>query len=131
MANEIRENMWYSDEHEWVLDLGDGTVKIGISDVAQHRLGDIVFVELPDPGQEIEAQDGIGTIESVKTVADMFTPVSGTVLAVNGELDTAPELVNEEPYDGGWMVHIRLKEDPNLALANLMDAKAYAEFIER
>ncbi|GIP48660.1 Glycine cleavage system H protein [compost metagenome] len=131
MANEIRENMWYSDEHEWVLDLGDGTVKIGISDVAQHRLGDIVFVELPDPGQEIEAQDGIGTIESVKTVADLFTPVSGTVVAVNGELDTAPELVNEEPYDGGWMVHIRLKEDPNLALANLMDAKAYAEFIER
>ncbi|WP_239483690.1 glycine cleavage system protein GcvH [Paenibacillus rhizolycopersici] len=131
MANEIRGNMWYSDEHEWVLDLGDGTVKIGISDVAQHRLGDIVFVELPDPGQEIEAQDGIGTIESVKTVADLFTPVSGTVVAVNGELDTAPELVNEEPYDGGWMVHIRLKEDPNLALANLMDAKAYAEFIER
>lgn len=131
MASEIRENVWYSDEHEWVLDLGDGTVKIGISDVAQHRLGDIVFVELPDPGQEIEAQDGIGTIESVKTVADLFTPVSGIVLAVNGELDTAPELVNEEPYDGGWMVHIRLKEDPNLALANLMDAKAYAEFIER
>lgn len=131
MASEIRENVWYSDEHEWVLDLGDGTVKIGISDVAQHRLGDIVFVELPDPGQEIEAQDAIGTIESVKTVADLFTPVSGTVLAVNGELDTAPELVNEEPYDGGWMVHIRLKEDPNLALANLMDSTAYAEFIER
>ncbi|MCK8490068.1 glycine cleavage system protein GcvH [Paenibacillus sp. MBLB2552] len=131
MASEIRENVWYSDEHEWVLELGDGTVKIGISDVAQHRLGDIVFVELPDQGQEIEAQDGIGTIESVKTVADLFTPVSGTVLAVNGELDTAPELVNEEPYDGGWMVHIRLKEDPNVALAHLMDAKAYVEFIER
>lgn len=131
MASEIRENVWYSDEHEWVLDLGDGTVKIGISDVAQHRLGDIVFVELPDPGQEIEAQDGIGTIESVKTVADLFTPISGTVLAVNGELESAPELVNEEPYDGGWMVHIRLKEDPNLALSKLMDAKGYAEFLER
>lgn len=131
MAGEIRENVLYSDEHEWVLDLGDGTVKIGISDVAQHRLGDIVFVELPEPGQEFEAQEGIGTIESVKTVADLFTPVSGTVLAVNRELDTAPELVNEEPYDGGWMVHIRLKEDANVALANLMDAKAYAEFIER
>ncbi|WP_059052618.1 glycine cleavage system protein GcvH [Paenibacillus senegalimassiliensis] len=131
MANEIREQVAYSDEHEWVLDLGDGTVKIGISDVAQHRLGDIVFVELPDLGQEIEADDVIGTIESVKTVADLFTPVSGTVLEINGELESAPELVNEEPYDGGWMVHIRLKEDPNIALSRLMDAKAYAAFVDR
>lgn len=131
MANEIREQVGYSDQHEWVLDLGDGTVKIGISDVAQHRLGDIVFVELPGPGQEIEADDVIGTIESVKTVADLFTPLSGTVLEVNGELESAPELVNEEPYDGGWMVHIRLKEDPNIALSRLMDAKAYAAFVDR
>ncbi len=84
MANEIREQVGYSEEHEWVLDLGDGTVKIGISDLAQHRLGDIVFVELPDPGQEIEMDDVIGTIESVKTVADLFTPVSGIVLEING-----------------------------------------------
>ncbi|MFD1178796.1 glycine cleavage system protein GcvH [Paenibacillus puldeungensis] len=131
MASVIRENVWYSEEHEWVLDLGDGTVKIGISDIAQHRLGDIVFVELPDLGQEVEAEDGIGTIESVKTVADLFTPVGGTVLEINGKLESAPELVNEEPYDGGWMVRIRLKEDPNAAFAKLLDAKGYAEFIEK
>ncbi|CAM4398292.1 MAG: glycine cleavage system protein GcvH [Paenibacillus macerans] len=131
MSANIRENLWYSDEHEWVLDLGDGTVKIGISDVAQHRLGDIVFVELPDLGTEVEAQDGIGTIESVKTVADLFTPVSGTVLEINAELEAAPELVNEEPYDGGWMVRIQLREDPAAAFSKLMDAKAYAEFLER
>lgn len=130
MSSEIRENIWYSDEHEWVLDLGDGTVKVGISDLAQHRLGDIVFVELPDAGREVEANEAIGTIESVKTVADLYTPVSGTILEVNGELESAPELVNEKPYDGGWMVHLRLSDPIDEALSGLMNAAKYAEFAE-
>ncbi|WP_410768442.1 glycine cleavage system protein GcvH [Fontibacillus sp. BL9] len=131
MSNEIKENYRYSVDHEWVQDLGDGTVKIGISDVAQHRLGDIVFVEMPDPGREVEAEEGIGTIESVKTVADLFTPVSGTVLEVNTELESAPEVVNEQPYEGGWMVRITLAEAPEAAFSKLMDAKEYAEFLKK
>ncbi|MEF2964290.1 glycine cleavage system protein GcvH [Paenibacillus sp. M1] len=130
MAGEIKDNYYYSEEHEWVRDLGDGTVKIGITDFAQHRLGDIVFVEFPEIGREVEAEDGVATIESVKTVSDLFTPVSGTVLEINGQLEDEPELVNSDPYDKGWMVRIRLRDQPDDAFAKLLNAEAYAKHID-
>ncbi|AWB44958.1 glycine cleavage system protein GcvH [Paenibacillus sp. CAA11] len=128
--SEVKSGLWYSEEHEWVQDLGNGSVRIGITDFAQHRLGDIVFVELPDIDTKVEAEDGIGTIESVKTVSDLFTPVSGHVTAINGELESAPELVNNDPYGAGWMVEIRLSEDSSHALGKLLNEEAYRKHTE-
>lgn len=128
--SEVKSGLRYSEEHEWVQDLGDGTVLIGITDFAQHRLGDIVFVELPEVEMEVEAEQGIGTIESVKTVSDLFSPVSGTVIAVNEELQDAPEKVNSEPYGAGWMVKLRLAGDPSAALSKLLDEEAYRKHTE-
>ncbi|WP_223066671.1 glycine cleavage system protein GcvH [Paenibacillus caui] len=128
--SEIKQGLWYSEEHEWVQDMGDGTVLVGITDFAQDRLGDIVFVELPDLGTEVDAEDGIGTIESVKTVSDLFSPVSGSVVEVNDKLQDAPELVNEDPYGGGWMVKIKLSGSGEEAFAKLLDAEAYGKHID-
>jgi glycine cleavage system H protein len=116
----------YTREDEWLkLEGQSGT--IGITDYAQHQLGDIVFVELPKPGAEIQAGKSFGTVESVKAVSELYSPVSGTVEAVNDELNTAPEKVNTDPY-GAWMVRLRLK-DPNEA-ASLMSAEQYTKYAE-
>ncbi|ANS74807.1 glycine cleavage system protein H [Paenibacillus yonginensis] len=128
--SEIKQGLWYSEEHEWVQDMGDGTVLVGITDFAQDRLGDIVFVELPETGTEVGAEDGIGTIESVKTVSDLFSPVSGTIVEVNEELTNAPERVNEAPFGSGWMVKIKLSASPDEAFAKLMNAEAYGKHID-
>lgn len=128
--SEIKQGLMYSEEHEWVQDMGDGTVLIGITDFAQNRLGDIVFVELPEVGTDAGAEDGIGTIESVKTVSDLFTPVAGTVLEVNEVLLDHPERVNEEPFEAGWMVKIKLAAPVQEAFAKLLDAEAYAKLTE-
>lgn len=95
----------YSEEHEWTKVEGN-QVRIGITDFAQSELGDIVFVELPEVGDEIEADQPFGSVESVKTVSELYAPISGKVVAINEDLDDSPELVNESPYDKAWMVII-------------------------
>ena len=120
------ETLRYSKDHEW-LRTEDGEGVVGITAYAAEELGDVVFVELPDIGRVLAKDETFGVIESVKTASDLFAPVAGEVVAVNGELGDAPELVNSEPYQGGWMVRLRL-EDPAAGQA-LMDAAAYRESI--
>ncbi len=124
---EIRENLYYSEDHEWVRVEGD-LAYVGITDYAQHHLGDIVFVELPEIDSEYAAGDTIGVIESVKAVADMHTPVSGTVVEVNEALEQAPESLNKDPY-GRHIAILRLS-DPE-ELGNLMNAEQYTAFCEQ
>lgn len=104
----IPSNLLYTKEHEWVEVLSDTKVRIGITHFAQEQLGDIVFVELPKAGSAIKANDSIGSVESVKTVSDIFSPISGTVTAVNDALETAPELVNSSSYGDGWMAEVEV-----------------------
>lgn len=116
----------YSAEHEWVRVEGN-KVKIGITDFAQSELGDIVFVELPEVGDEITVDEPFGSVESVKTVSELYAPVSGKVVEINEELDDSPELVNEDPYEQAWMITVEMS-DPS-ELDKLMDAKKYEEMI--
>ncbi len=115
----------YSEEHEWVRVDGD-LATIGITAYAQDSLGDIVFVELPSVGRTLTAGEGFGVVESVKAVSDVYTPVPGEITEVNTALETAPEQVNNAPYEGGWMIRVRVA-DPS-ALDTLMDADAYNAF---
>ena len=112
----------YSREHEWALPDGD-MVTVGISDYAQSELGDVVFVELPAVGAQIELMDVFGVVESVKAVSDLFCPVSGKVVAVNGDLEMAPEHVNDDPFNAGWMIKVQMSDPAQLDL--LLDAGAY------
>lgn len=121
-------NLLFSKEHEWVLQLEDNKVRVGISDYAQDQLGDIVFVELVEEGTEVEKDESLGTVESVKSASEIYSPVSGTVVAVNEDLEDEPEKVNEEPYEGGWMVEIELSNPEELK--ELLDEDAYKAFIE-
>ncbi len=116
----------YSKEHEWIRVEGD-TCAVGITAFAQDELGEIVFVETPDVGDTFEAHDEMGTVESVKAVAEIYTPVAGEVVEVNEALEESPQLVNEDPHGDGWMVRLRI--DPESAeLGDLMDAEAYQAF---
>lgn len=116
----------YSKEHEWIRVEGD-TCALGITAFAQDELGEIVFVETPDVGDSFEAHDEIGTVESVKAVAEIYTPVGGEIVEVNEALADSPELVNEDPHGDGWMVRLRIDpESPELG--ELMDAEAYEAF---
>ncbi len=117
-------NLKYSEDHEWVKVDGD-TVTIGITEFAQSELGDIVFVELPEEGDEIAKGDDFGSVESVKTVSELYAPISGEVLEVNEELEDSPELVNESPYEEAWMLKVKLADASELD--ELMDAAAYDE----
>ncbi|MGD0033641.1 glycine cleavage system protein GcvH [Paenibacillus illinoisensis] len=128
--SELKSDFLYSEEHEWVQTVGEDTVRIGITEFAQHQLGDIVFVELPDLESNVKAEESIGTIESVKTVSDLFSPVSGSIIAVNEALQDAPELVNSSPYEEGWMIEIRVEGDLTAALSKLMNADAYRKHTE-
>lgn len=128
--SELKSDFLYSEEHEWVQTVGEDTVRIGITEFAQHQLGDIVFVELPDLESDVKAEDSIGTIESVKTVSDLFSPVSGTIVAVNEALQDSPELVNNSPYEEGWMIEIRVEGDLTAVLSTLMNADAYRKHTE-
>lgn len=121
----IPDDLQYTDAHEWVRDLGDGVVRVGITDHAQTQLGDIVFVQLPDVGADVAAGSAIGEVESTKSVSDLFAPVSGTVVAVNEALSDAPELINAAPYENGWMLDIRVADPPD----GLLDAAAYRELV--
>jgi glycine cleavage system H protein len=109
----IPEELQYTESHEWVRIDGD-TATIGITDHAQDELGDVVFVELPDEGATFDAGDSFGTVESVKAVSDLYTPVGGEVVEVNSSLEDAPENINEDPYGEGWIVKLRTTDEPNL-----------------
>lgn len=127
----VLEGLLYSKEHEWVKKEGDLHV-IGITHFAQDQLGDIVYVELPEVGDTLTKGETFGTVESVKTVSDLFAPVSAEVVEVNPRLqedddDFAPELVNQSPYEGAWMVKVKLSQDSELE--ELMDSKAYEAMI--
>ncbi|MBA2315943.1 MAG: glycine cleavage system protein GcvH [Chloroflexi bacterium] len=116
----------YSKDHEWVRVDGDGAT-IGITEYAAAQLGDVVFVELPDPGSTLDQFGTFGVVESVKAVSDLFAPVAGEVVEVNGELAGRPELVNEEPYGAGWMLRLRIADAAQLE--QLLDAPAYEQLI--
>ena len=122
MSN-VPSNLKYAASHEWVLDNGDGTVTVGISDHAQELLGDVVFVELPEVGREVEQGEEFSLVESVKAASDIYSPVSGEVVAVNEALEDAPETVNDEAFEGGWIAKIKLAEGADLS--HLLDATAY------
>jgi len=120
-------NVRFTKEHEWVRS-GDGDeVTIGITDFASGELGDIVYVELPKVGAEVTAMQSMGTIEAVKTVADLYAPVSGVVAAVNGALEQSPDLVNKDPFGDGWFVRVKMKNRRELDA--LMDRAAYQNMI--
>ncbi|WP_312193604.1 glycine cleavage system protein GcvH [Exiguobacterium sp.] len=124
--SQVKDNLRYSEEHEWV-EVSGNKARIGITDFAQHELGDIVFVELPEVGDTISANEPFGSVESVKTVSELYAPISGKVVAINENLSDSPELVNESPFEGAWMVDIEI-EDASQVEA-LMDAAAYRSMI--
>ncbi|KGM34753.1 glycine cleavage system protein GcvH [Inquilinus limosus] len=117
----------YSEDHEWVRVEADGTATVGITDHAQATLGDIVFVELPEVGRKVSAHDPVGVVESVKAASDIFTPVSGEIVAANQELADGPETVNEEPYGDGWIFKLKLSDKSELD--KLLSPDAYAKLI--
>ncbi|HEY0243632.1 MAG TPA: glycine cleavage system protein GcvH [Gemmatimonadaceae bacterium] len=125
MAN-IPEDLRYTEEHEYVRKSGD-TVEVGITDYAQGELGDVVYVELPAVGTKLAKHDVFGTIEAVKAVSELFSPIAGEVTETNGRLDQEPALVNSDPYGAGWMIRIR-PDDPS-SVDSLMDASAYTSRI--
>ncbi|WP_431023280.1 glycine cleavage system protein GcvH [Halomonas sp. H5] len=127
MSN-IPANLRYTDSHEWVLDNGDGTVTLGITDHAQQALGDVVFVELPEVGRGLDAGEEFGVIESVKAASDLYAPLAGEVLEANEALEDAPETVNESPYEDGWIAKLKLADAG--ALEGLLDAEAYAKLAD-
>jgi len=120
------ENLKYTKDHEWVLVDGD-IATVGVTDFAQGELGDIVFVEIETEGESLDQNEVFGTIEAVKTVSDLFMPVSGEITEINEGLEDAPESVNESPYEDGWMVKIKLSNAAELD--SLMDSAAYKELI--
>ena len=124
MAN-IPEDLHYSKDHEWVRVEGDAAV-IGITDYAQNSLGDVVYVELPKPGEEFAANESFGSVESVKAVSEMFSPVSGSVVALNEALADEPEKVNGDPYGEGWMIRVRLSNPGEVD--SLLTAAEYEDF---
>ena len=127
MSN-IPSELRYLRSHEWVRLEEDGTVTIGITDHAQEALGDVVFVELPEPGALLAAGDEAGAVESVKAASEIYVPLTGEVLEVNSTLEDAPETVNSDPYNDGWFFKMKLEDEGELN--DLMDAEAYGDFVE-
>lgn len=120
------ENLRYTKDHEWIRVEGEFGV-VGITEYAQGELGDVVFVELPQKGKVVKQGQSFGTIEAVKAVSDLYAPVSGEVIDLNAELDKHSERVNKEPYGGGWMIKLKIKDKNELN--NLLDAKKYKELV--
>ncbi len=123
----IPEDLKYSKEHEWVR-LSGNVATIGVTDYAQDQLGEIVFVELPDEGEEVEKDDAFGVVESVKSVNDVYTPLSGRVVEVNDPAVDSPEIVNEDPYGEGWLIKVEISDTSELK--DLMSAKDYTAYIK-
>jgi glycine cleavage system H protein len=122
----IPENLKYTKDHEWILVEGD-TATVGITEFAQGELGDIVFVEIETEGEDLDKEEVFGTIEAVKTVSDLYMPITGNVVEVNDELEGQPDLVNKEPYAGGWMIKIKIADAAELD--ELLSADEYKELI--
>lgn len=125
---EFPEGLKYSKEHEWVL-VEDKVAIIGITEFAEHELGDVVYVELPEVGEKVVKDDPFAAVESVKAVSDVFAPVSGTVLEINDTLPENPETINDDPYGDGWMIKVEMTDKDDLK--DLMSAEEYAEYIEQ
>jgi glycine cleavage system H protein len=125
-VSEIPADLHYTEEHEWVKRTGDDTVRVGITDYAQSALGDVVFVQLPDVGADVTAGESFGEVESTKSVSDLYAPVSAKVVAVNGDLEANPQLVNSDPYGEGWLVDLQLDAaGVDDSLRGLLDADGY------
>lgn len=124
----IPDELYYTEEHEWMKVQKDGSVLVGVTDYAQKSLHDIVYVELPDVDSEVEYMEVIGALESVKAVSDMNSPISGEVIEVNEELLDSPEIINEDPYGKGWIAKIK-PSDLQGDLLNLMEAEAYRRHV--
>jgi glycine cleavage system H protein len=125
-VSEIPPDLHYTTDHEWVRRTGDDTVRVGITDFAQSALGDVVFVRLPDAGTDLTAGESFGEVESTKSVSDLYAPVSAKVVAVNEELDASPELVNSDPYGGGWLLDLQVEAEAlKKGFGDLLDADAY------
>lgn len=122
------EDLHYTDEHEWIRKVGDTTVRIGITDYAQDQLGDVVYVELPEPGKEVAKDDLVVEIESTKSVGEVYAPFAGTVSEVNESVAETPELVNTSPYEDGWLVEIELSGE--FGVDGLLDAAGYTDLTE-
>lgn len=123
---QLHEDLYYTESHEWVR-VQDGLATIGITDYAQHQLGDIVFVELPDVNAKVSAGEPCGSIEAVKAVEDLISPVSGKVEERNGDLEDSPDLINKSPFDEGWLIKVRLSTPEELE--NLLSALDYSKLI--
>ena len=127
MADEVREDLKYTKEHEWIKIKGDIAV-VGITDHAQAELTDIVFVELPEAGKEVKKGEELCVVESVKSVSEIYAPLSGKIVKVNSKLDDSPEIINESPYDDGWLVELEIKDKSEVN--SLIDAETYKKTIE-
>ncbi len=125
--SEIPPDLHYTADHEWVRRTADDTVRVGITDFAQSSLGDVVFVQLPELGASLTAGESFGEVESTKSVSDLYAPVSAKVVAVNGDLDSNPQLVNSDPYDSGWLLDLQADDASALEedFGTLLDAEAY------
>jgi glycine cleavage system H protein len=125
-VSQIPADLYYTTEHEWVQRTGDDTLRVGITDYAQSALGDVVFVQLPDVGADVTAGDSFGEVESTKSVSDLYAPVSAKVVAVNGDLESNPQLVNSDPYGEGWLIDLQADAASlDESLAALLDADGY------
>lgn len=123
---DVREDLLYTKEHEWVA-IENNIATVGITDYAQSELGDIVFVELPEVGNEVRMMEAFGTIEAVKAVNDLYSPVSGEVIEINSSLDDEPEQINADPYEKGWMIKIKMSDESELD--SLLSAGEYKDLI--
>jgi glycine cleavage system H protein len=122
--SQVPSDLKYTKSHEWIRRLTDGTVEVGITDHAQHALGDLVFVDVPEAGRQLAAGEACAVVESVKAASDVYAPLAGEVLESNAALSSAPELLNQDPYGKGWLLRLRLADAA--ALAGLLDADAYS-----
>ena len=124
--SDIPDDLSYTKDHEWIFIEDNGNVKVGITDYAQDSLSDVVFLELPEIGDEFSKDDSMAVAESVKAASDIYAPISGKIVSINKKLEESPELVNESPYDFGWMVIM----EPQGKISGLLDAKSYRESID-
>jgi len=120
----VPNDLYYAKTHEW-LRIDENIATVGITDFAQNQLSDITFVELPDVGREVEAGDEVAVVESVKAASDIYSPVAGTIVEVNGDLEDSPDMINASPYDAGWLFKIELRKEEDVD--NLMSSEEYAE----
>ncbi|MDF0529123.1 glycine cleavage system protein GcvH [Tsukamurella sp. 8F] len=127
MSASTPEELLYTPDHEWLLKKSDTVVRIGITDYAQDQLGDVVFVQLPDDHADVSSGDSFAEVESTKSVSDIYAPLTGVVVAVNGSLDQSPELINSDPYGEGWIVEVEAAspDDLEAAIGELLDADGY------